>query len=126
MCEDNLFLVNDWLEAEAVLGFDLANSVIPELGSGMVKGSKHGFVIGSVEPTDYDGVVIHRGTGSRGVIESVEMVGSHGERFAPEGFSGLGIEAEQSDGFRVTVLTGNEKFVFPDDRGTGTRARELS
>lgn len=108
-----------------MLGFDLADFVIPELGSGMVKGRKHGFVIGSVEPTDDDGAVIYRGAGSRGVIETVEMVISHGERFTPEGFSGLGIEAEQSDGFRVAVLTGNEKFVFPDDRGTGTRAREL-
>lgn len=78
MGEDNLFLVNDWLKAEAVLGFNFADFIIPEHGSGMVKGSEHGFVVGSVEPTDDDGAVIHCGAGSRRVIESVKMVVSNG------------------------------------------------
>ena len=69
--DDNLFLVNDWLKAESVLGFDLSNFVVPELGSGMVKGSEYGFVIGSVEPTDDDNAFIKREDGCRGVIETV-------------------------------------------------------
>lgn len=76
--DDNLFLVNDWLKAESVLGFDLSDFVVPELGSGMVKGSEHGFVIGSVEPTDDDNALIHGGACCRGVIESVEVVVSYG------------------------------------------------
>ena len=123
--KNNLVLMNDRLEVEAVLGFGFANHVVPEFGTRVIKGREHGLVRWSVKPADDDRLVVHGWAGSGGVVESVEMIITHGERLAPGGLAGPGIETDQSDGFLVAVLAGDEEFVLPDDGGAGAGAGEL-